>query len=75
MGVKKDVLKTFPKPLIWDLIGCLLGLPRWLGSNESTCQCKRYTLDPWVGKIPWRRKWQPAPVYSCQNNPTDKGAW
>ena len=19
-------------------------------------------LDPWVGKIPWRRKWQPIPV-------------
>ena len=21
------------------------------------------TLDPWVGKIPWRRKWQPTPVF------------
>ena len=20
-------------------------------------------LDPWVGKIPWRRKWQPTLVY------------
>ena len=20
------------------------------------------TIDPWVGKIPWRRKWQPTPV-------------
>ena len=20
-------------------------------------------FDPWVGKIPWRRKWQPTPVY------------
>ena len=19
-------------------------------------------FDPWVGKIPWRRKWQPTPV-------------
>ena len=19
--------------------------------------------DPWIGKIPWRRKWQPAPVF------------
>ena len=19
--------------------------------------------DPWVGKIPWRRKWQPTPVF------------
>ena len=33
--------------------------------KESTCQCrrlKRCGLDPWVRKIPWRRKWQPAPV-------------
>ena len=21
-------------------------------------------FDPWVGKIPWRRKWQPTPVLS-----------
>ena len=20
-------------------------------------------FDPWVGKIPWKRKWQPAPVF------------
>ena len=22
-----------------------------------------FGLDPWVGKIPWRRKWQPSPVF------------
>ena len=22
----------------------------------------RHRFNPWVGKIPWRRKWQPAPV-------------
>ena len=22
----------------------------------------RCSFDPWVGKIPWSRKWQPAPV-------------
>ena len=26
-------------------------------------QCKRPGLDPWVRKIPWRRKWQPTPVF------------
>ena len=25
-------------------------------------QCERPGFDPWVGKIPWRRKWQPTPV-------------
>ena len=24
---------------------------------------KRCSFDPWVGKIPWRRKWQPTPVF------------
>ena len=24
---------------------------------------KRHRFDPWVGKIPWSRKWQPAPVF------------
>ena len=40
-------------------------LPRWLSGKESTCQCrrcKRCRFDPWIGKIPWRRKWQPTPV-------------
>ena len=23
----------------------------------------RCRLDPWVGKIPWSRKWQPTPVF------------
>ena len=26
-------------------------------------RCKRWGFDPWVGKSPWRRKWQPAPVF------------
>ena len=44
----------------------LTWLPRWLSCKESTCQCsrhRRYDFDPWVGKIPWRRKWQPTPVF------------
>ena len=24
---------------------------------------RRLGFTPWVGKIPWRRKWQPAPVF------------
>ena len=43
-----------------------LGLPRWLSGKESTCQCRRsrrWGFNPWVGKIPWRREWQPTPVF------------
>ena len=39
----------------------LLGLPKWLSGKESSSQCqrcRRHRFDPWVGKIPWRRKWQ-----------------
>ena len=25
-------------------------------------QCRRCGMDPWVGKTPWNRKWQPIPV-------------
>ena len=25
--------------------------------------CRRYGLDPWVRKIPWRRAQQPTPVF------------
>ena len=39
---------------------------RWLTGKESTCQCgrcRRRRFHPWVTKIPWRRKWQPTPVF------------
>ena len=35
-------------------------------SKESVCQCrrpKRHGFDPWVGNIPWKRVWQPTPVF------------
>ena len=39
------------------------GLPRWLSGEESTCQCRTLGFIPWVGKMPWSRKWQPTPVF------------
>ena len=37
--------------------------PGWLSGEESACQCRRCRCDPWVRKIPWRRKWQPTLVF------------
>ena len=40
--------------------------------KEPTCQCRRSTrcgFNPWVRKIPWRRAWQPTPVFLL------RGAW
>ena len=31
-------------------------LPWWLSGKESACQCRGWGFNPWVGKIPWRRK-------------------
>ena len=34
--------------------------------KEPACQCrrhKRHRFDPWVEKIPWRKAWQPSPVF------------
>ena len=41
----------------------LMGLSWCLSGEESACQGRRHRFDPWVGKIPWRRKWQPTPVF------------
>ena len=39
------------------------GLPRWLSGKAYTCQLRRLGFYLWVRKIPWRRKWQPTPVF------------
>ena len=37
-------------------------LPGGSDGKSVSLQCGTPVLDPWVGKIPWRRKWQPTPV-------------
>ena len=46
-------------------IYALMWLPGGLSSKESACQCRRCRrcgFNPWA-EIPWRRKWQPPPVF------------
>ena len=41
-------------------------LPKWLSGKESACQRRRpgrHGFNPWVGKTPWRRKWQHTPIF------------
>ena len=43
----------------------ILGFPGGSEGKEPTCQCRRHKrrrFDPWVRKIPWKRKWQHTPV-------------
>ena len=66
------------QPMIFEVLGTpqrLLGLPRWCFRKEPACQCrrckrhKRCGFCPWVGKIPWRRAWQPTPVFPPGESP------
>ena len=36
---------------------------------------KRHRFNPWVGKIPWRRNWQPTPVFLPGKFHGQRGAW
>ena len=39
---------------------------QWLNGKESACQCRRCRIrgfNTWMGKMPWRRKWQPTLVF------------
>ena len=45
----------------------LMGFPRGISGKEPTSQwrrCKRRMFNPWVRKFPWRKRWQPTPVFS-----------
>ena len=35
----------------------------WLSRWSVCLQCGRAVFNPWVGKIPWRRRWQHTPVF------------
>ena len=41
---------------LWDFSGGSDGI-------ESAHKAGRGGFSPWIGKIPWRRKWQPIPVF------------
>ena len=72
---------TLPGPFLDPITG-LDSWSTWHSSGgasgqEPACQCrrcKRLRLDPWVGKIAWRKAGKPL-EYSCLENPMDRGAW
>ena len=57
-----DILKKKKKgKYIW-----YWGIPGGCSGKEPTCHCgrhKRCEFNSWIGKIPWRRAWQPTPVF------------
>ena len=54
-----------------------MGFPGGARGKELICQymsSKRQGFNPWVKKIPWRRLWEPTPVFLTGES-VDKGAW
>ena len=72
-----------PGRQVWGLILIQVGFPAGASGKELSCQCrtcKRLRFDLWVGKIPWRRAWQPTLVFlpgeSCrQTSLVSYGPW
>ena len=50
--------------------------PSGASGKEPPCQCRRHKrrgFGPWVRKIPWRRAWQPTPVFLPKESPGQRG--
>ena len=72
--VTLTILEVFP--LVFSIIYLYLivhklkgGLPWWLRWQRIHLQYGRPGFNLWVGKIPWRRAWQPTPVFSPGESP------
>ena len=55
----------------------LRGFPGGASGKEPACQCrrrKRYRFHPRVGRMPWRREWEPTPIF-LPGDPVDRGDW
>ena len=50
-----NLLICFPVSVL-NLPTGLFSAPLVAQCKESACQCRKQSYDPWVGKIPWRRK-------------------
>ena len=55
-------------------------LPQWFSGKESACQPGDTVSISGSGRFPWRRKWQPTPVFllrKChgQRNPVGYSPW
>ena len=53
-------------PFSYKVLISKMGFLGTTSDKESPCQrrrFKRHRFDPWVGKIRWRREWQPTPAF------------
>ena len=84
-GIKLSMQEIQVRPLIWEATksrehACRSYADR--KSNEAPGVVQevknpsakgRPVFDPWVGKIPWRKAWQPTAVFLPGESPMDRG--
>ena len=58
-----------PPETITKIVNWSNGLPWWLSWERVSLRYRRPRLHPWVGKIPWRKKRQPTPVFLPTESP------
>ena len=60
-GIEKEVKHKYLAAFIMVHVSLVAQMVK---KKKKVClQCRRPGFNPWVGKIPWRRKWQPTPVF------------
>ena len=59
------IFSSTPLPFLGSFPGCLVVKKKKKKKKAtSKCwRCRRHRFNPWVGKIPWRRNWQPTAVF------------
>ena len=72
MIVIETVIEQVRAPLLlqrWNMCHNVIMISErilWHSGKESACQCQRHkwcSFNLWVGKMPWRKEWQPTPVF------------
>ena len=74
--VRNGCIQNITSELGLLMIGCKLGFPGGTSGKEPTCQCrrcKRLRFRPFVRKIPWRRAWQPTPLFLPRESHGQRG--
>ena len=56
--LERRMFRDLPSSLVVRTLPFKASFPGGLVGKESACN----VFNPWVRKIPWRRKWQPTPV-------------
>ena len=68
------MLKESYSPRLIQVYHTIWGFPGGSDGRASAYNVGDPGSIPGSGKISWRRKWQPTPVF-CLENPMDRGAW